>query len=159
MTLIFVPKDAAALAVGANQVAARIAAEARARGLPVEIVRTGSRGMRVRKVMSPKNGLADWEITVKLAQAMGVPMHYAHAGEILDEIAATTPSFAGISFAKLDEAGGLGPVALQRKSPRRDAGHAYRHLHAGQRQICADRRADRAALSPAAHDRTYPQSL
>ena len=45
MTRIFVPKDAAALAVGANKIAARIAAEARARGLPVEIVRTGSRGM------------------------------------------------------------------------------------------------------------------
>jgi formate dehydrogenase major subunit len=57
--------------------------------------------------MSPKNGLADWEITVKLAEAMGVPMNYAHAGEILDEIAATTPSFAGISFAKLDEAGSV----------------------------------------------------
>jgi len=45
MTRIFVPKDAAALAVGANKVAVRIAAEAHARGLPVEIVRTGSRGM------------------------------------------------------------------------------------------------------------------
>ncbi|MGB8898300.1 MAG: NADH-ubiquinone oxidoreductase-F iron-sulfur binding region domain-containing protein [Methylocella sp.] len=45
MTLIFVPKDAAALAVGANKVAARIAAEARVRAFPVEIVRTGSRGM------------------------------------------------------------------------------------------------------------------
>jgi hypothetical protein len=45
MTRIFVPKDAAALAVGADKVAARIAAEAHARGLPVEIIRTGSRGM------------------------------------------------------------------------------------------------------------------
>ncbi|MGH8515201.1 MAG: formate dehydrogenase, partial [Gammaproteobacteria bacterium] len=45
MTRIFVPKDAAALAVGAGKVAARIAAEARSRGLAVEIVRTGSRGM------------------------------------------------------------------------------------------------------------------
>jgi formate dehydrogenase iron-sulfur subunit len=45
MTRIFVPKDAAALAVGADKVAARIAAEARGRRLPVEIVRTGSRGM------------------------------------------------------------------------------------------------------------------
>lgn len=50
---------------------------------------------RVRKVMSPKNGLGDWEITVKLAQAMGVPINYAHPSEIMDEIAATTPSFAG----------------------------------------------------------------
>jgi formate dehydrogenase iron-sulfur subunit len=45
MTRIFVPKDVAALAVGANKVAARIAAEAQARGVAVEIVRTGSRGM------------------------------------------------------------------------------------------------------------------
>jgi formate dehydrogenase major subunit len=65
------------------------------------------RVQRVRKMMSPKNGYADWEVTVKLAQAMGVPMNYAHAGEILDEIAATTPSFAGISFAKLDEVGSV----------------------------------------------------
>ncbi|HET6375139.1 MAG TPA: formate dehydrogenase subunit alpha, partial [Methylocella sp.] len=65
------------------------------------------RVQRVRKVMSPKNGYADWEITVKLAQAMGVPMNYKDAGEILAEIAATTPSFAGISFAKLDEAGSV----------------------------------------------------
>ncbi|HTV32467.1 MAG TPA: formate dehydrogenase subunit alpha [Methylocella sp.] len=65
------------------------------------------RVQRVRKMMSPQNGYADWEITVKLAQAMGVPMHYDHAGEILDEIAATTPSFAGISFAKLDEEGSV----------------------------------------------------
>jgi formate dehydrogenase major subunit len=65
------------------------------------------RVQRVRKMMTPKNGYADWEITVKLAQAMGVPMHYADAGEILAEIAATTPSFAGISFAKLDEVGSV----------------------------------------------------
>src|SRR5271166_6229572 len=45
MTRIFVSKDAAALAVGADKVAAKIAAEAQARGLPVEIIRTGSRGM------------------------------------------------------------------------------------------------------------------
>ncbi|WP_374306035.1 formate dehydrogenase beta subunit [Methylocella sp.] len=45
MTRIFVSKDAAALALGADRVAARIAAEAAARGLDVEIVRTGSRGM------------------------------------------------------------------------------------------------------------------
>ena len=45
MTRIFIPQDVAALAVGANKVAAKIAAEARARGLPIEIIRTGSRGM------------------------------------------------------------------------------------------------------------------
>ncbi|HET6375160.1 MAG TPA: NADH-ubiquinone oxidoreductase-F iron-sulfur binding region domain-containing protein [Methylocella sp.] len=45
MTRLFVPKDIAALALGANKVAAKILAEARARNLTVEIVRTGSRGM------------------------------------------------------------------------------------------------------------------
>ncbi|WP_026606426.1 formate dehydrogenase beta subunit [Methylocapsa acidiphila] len=44
MTRIFIPKDIAALAVGANKVAAKIEAEARARGLSAEIVRNGSRG-------------------------------------------------------------------------------------------------------------------
>lgn len=42
---IYVPRDAAALSVGADQVAAAIAAEAEARKLPVRIVRNGSRGM------------------------------------------------------------------------------------------------------------------
>jgi formate dehydrogenase iron-sulfur subunit len=45
MTRIFVPRDVAALAVGADKVAAEIAAEAKKRGAEVEIVRTGSRGM------------------------------------------------------------------------------------------------------------------
>ncbi|ACK52540.1 NADH dehydrogenase (quinone) [Methylocella silvestris BL2] len=45
MTRLFIPKDAAALALGAEKVVAAIAAEAKARGLDIEIVRTGSRGM------------------------------------------------------------------------------------------------------------------
>ncbi len=62
---------------------------------------------RIRKVMSPKNGYGDWEITVKLAEAMGVPMSYSHPSEIMDEVAATTPSFAGVTYAKLDEVGSV----------------------------------------------------
>ncbi len=62
---------------------------------------------RVRKVMSPKNGYGDWEITQLLANAMGFEMHYSHPGEIMDEVARTTPSFAGVSFAKLDELGSI----------------------------------------------------
>lgn len=42
---IFVPGDSAALAVGANRVAAAIEHEAEARSLDVQIVRNGSRGM------------------------------------------------------------------------------------------------------------------
>jgi len=62
---------------------------------------------RVRKVMDPKGGYADWEVTQLLAQAMGYPMHYTHASEIMDEIARLTPTFQGISFAKLDELGSV----------------------------------------------------
>src|SRR6202162_5716942 len=56
---------------------------------------------RVRKVMSPKNGYADWEVTQMLAKAMGMTMAYKHRAEIMDEIARTTPSFAGVSFERL----------------------------------------------------------
>ncbi len=62
---------------------------------------------RVRKVMSPKGGYGDWEGTMLLSNALGFPMHYKHPSEIMDEIAATTPSFAGVSFKKLDELGSI----------------------------------------------------
>jgi formate dehydrogenase iron-sulfur subunit len=42
---VFVPRDAAALALGADKVATAIATEIEARGLDVKIVRNGSRGM------------------------------------------------------------------------------------------------------------------
>jgi len=42
---IFIPRDCAALSVGADAVARRIVAEAATRGIEIEIVRTGSRGM------------------------------------------------------------------------------------------------------------------
>jgi formate dehydrogenase iron-sulfur subunit len=45
MIRVHVPGDAAALAVGADRVAAAVAREAGARGLAVQIVRTGTRGM------------------------------------------------------------------------------------------------------------------
>ncbi len=45
MTKIFVPRDAAALSVGADEVALAIQHEALVRNCDVEIVRTGSRGM------------------------------------------------------------------------------------------------------------------
>lgn len=61
----------------------------------------------VRRVMTPKNGMEDWEITCKLAQALDYPMHYAHASEILDEIAVLTPTFKGVSFEKLDRLGSV----------------------------------------------------
>ncbi|UZE48913.1 formate dehydrogenase subunit alpha [Rhodopseudomonas sp. P2A-2r] len=62
---------------------------------------------RVRKVMSPKNGLEDWEVTLGFARALGYEMHYNHPSEIMDEIAALTPTFSGVSYAKLDELGSV----------------------------------------------------
>ena len=62
---------------------------------------------RVRRVMQPKGGYADWQITQLLANAMGFPMSYAHPSEIMDEIARLTPTFTGVSFAALDEQGSI----------------------------------------------------
>ena len=62
---------------------------------------------RVRPVMTSRTGMSEWEATCALAEAMGYPMHYANAAEIMDEIAAVTPTFAGVSFARLDEVGSL----------------------------------------------------
>ncbi len=44
-TKIFVPRDAAALSVGADKIAEAVGAQARQRGLDVTIIRNGSRGM------------------------------------------------------------------------------------------------------------------
>ncbi len=62
---------------------------------------------RVRKVMAPKNGYADWEVTQLLANAMGGNWTYTHPAQIMAEIAATTPSFANVSYELLEEKGSV----------------------------------------------------
>ena len=62
---------------------------------------------RVRPVMAPRNGKQEWQVVCDLATAMGYPMHYGGSNEIMDEIARMTPTFAGVSFAKLDEVGSI----------------------------------------------------
>jgi formate dehydrogenase major subunit len=52
---------------------------------------------RVRRVMPPLGGKADWEATAALSAALGYPMDYAHPSEIMDEIARLTPTFTGVS--------------------------------------------------------------
>ncbi len=61
----------------------------------------------VRKVMAPKNVYGDWEVTQLLANAMGMEWSYTHPSQIMDEIAALTPTFAGVSFKRLDELGSV----------------------------------------------------
>jgi formate dehydrogenase major subunit len=62
---------------------------------------------RVRKVMEPRAGFQDWEVTVLLSNALGYPMQYRHASEIMDEIARLTPTFAGFTYEKLDRLGSI----------------------------------------------------
>ncbi|WP_417830486.1 formate dehydrogenase subunit alpha [Thalassospira sp.] len=62
---------------------------------------------RVRKVMTPKNGFADWEVTQNLARAMGLDWSYTHPSQVMDEIAATTPSFANVNYDLLEEKGSV----------------------------------------------------
>ncbi len=61
----------------------------------------------VRKVMPALAGYEDWEITQLLANAMGYPMNYKHPSEIMDEIARLTPTFAGVSYEKIDRLGSI----------------------------------------------------
>ena len=62
---------------------------------------------RVRKVMPPLAGKADWEVTMLLSNALGYPMDYQDPSEIMDEIAALTPTFTGVSYDRLEELGSI----------------------------------------------------
>jgi formate dehydrogenase major subunit len=62
---------------------------------------------RVRKAIEPLAGLADWEVTMALSNALGYPMDYSHPSEIMAEIARLTPTFAGVSYEKLDRLGSI----------------------------------------------------
>jgi formate dehydrogenase major subunit len=62
---------------------------------------------RVRKVMAPLNGYADWEIVQLVANAMGLGWTYEHPSEIMDEIAALTPTFGGVNYGRLEAEGSL----------------------------------------------------
>jgi formate dehydrogenase major subunit len=62
---------------------------------------------RVRKVMAPRNGYADWEVTQLLANAMGAGWTYTHPSQIMEEVAMTTPSFAGVTYEKLETMGSI----------------------------------------------------
>jgi formate dehydrogenase major subunit len=62
---------------------------------------------RVRQVMQPLAELQDWEATMRFSNALGYPMHYQHPSEIMDEIAALTPTFTGVTYEKLDKLGSI----------------------------------------------------
>jgi formate dehydrogenase major subunit len=63
---------------------------------------------RVRPTMAPKTGKHEWQVVCEIAQAMGYEqMRYDSSAQIMDEIAATTPTFAGVSFELLDKVGSV----------------------------------------------------
>ncbi len=63
---------------------------------------TERRCLRLNKAVEPVgNSLPDWEIICRLATAMGYPMSYAGPEEIFQEMAALTPSYAGMTYARL----------------------------------------------------------
>ena len=81
---------------------------------------TERRVQRVRKAVTiPGNARLDTDIIIDLMNRMGYPQPHLTAAEIMDEIASVTPSFGGISHARLDseEVGGKG---LQWPCPTRD---------------------------------------
>ncbi len=62
---------------------------------------------RVRKAMPPLAGKADWEVTVALAEALGYRMAYASPEDVMREIALLTPTFAGVSYEKIERLGSV----------------------------------------------------
>ncbi len=73
---------------------------------------------RVRPAMPARSGMQEWEAVCQLSTAMGFPMQYNSAAEIMDEIARLTPSFAGVSFAYLDEVGSVQWPCNENTAPR-----------------------------------------
>lgn len=62
---------------------------------------------RVRKAMEPLGGKADWQATLGLAQALGCDWDYESPEEIMQEIAALTPTFSGVTYEKIERLGSV----------------------------------------------------
>jgi formate dehydrogenase alpha subunit len=67
---------------------------------------TERRVQRVRKAVdAPGQAKADWEILSELSSRMGYPMSYASPEDIMNEIRALTPSYAGITYDRIEKTG------------------------------------------------------
>jgi formate dehydrogenase alpha subunit len=84
---------------------------------------TERRVNRVRQAISPVGrSKPDWQIISEVATRLGYPMKYRNAEEIFEEIRRVTPSYAGITYERLDQGG------LQWPCPTTDhLGTAYLH--------------------------------
>ncbi len=71
-------------------------------------VNTERRVQRIRRAISPiGESKPDWQILCELAQRLGFPMSYRGPEEIFEEIRSLVPSYAGISYRRLEEHYGL----------------------------------------------------
>ena len=79
---------------------------------------TERRVQRIRKAVTLKGDMRpDTDILIDLMNAMGYPQPHLTSSEIMDEIASVTPSFAGISHARLDAGEGLQWPCKSREHP------------------------------------------
>jgi len=104
----------------------------------------------VRKVMNSRSGKGDWENTVALSEALDFPMPYTHPSEIMDEIARATPTFAGVSYDRLEKLGSV-QWPCNEKTPE---GTPIMHMRPRQvrhHRVYSDGRAHRAAVPAAPH--------
>ena len=86
---------------------------------------TERRVQRVRSAVAlPGTARNDWKILCEVAGRMGYPMQYENASAIMDEIAALTPIYGGISYDRIEK------VGLQWPCPTRDH-PGTRILHQG----------------------------
>ena len=97
---------------------------------------------RVRAVMAPKTGKHEWQIVCEIATAMGYPMSYDHPSQIMDEIAAVTPTFAGVSFEVLDKLGSV-QWPCNESAPEGTPDHARRRIRPRQGPVRASPRSCR----------------
>jgi len=67
---------------------------------------TERRVQRIRKAVDPPGeSKDDWEIICEIATRMGYPMAYENSRQIMEEISAVTPSYAGISYDRIEHEG------------------------------------------------------
>jgi formate dehydrogenase major subunit len=67
---------------------------------------TERRVQRVRKAVEPPGeAREDWWITSQIATRMGLAMNYTDSASIFQEIARVTPSYAGLSYARIEAEG------------------------------------------------------
>ena len=118
----------------------------------------------VRKVMAPQErvrGLGDHRAALRRPWA--IDMHYNHPSQIMDEIARLTPTFAGVSFERLEELGSM-QWPCNEKAPE---GTPVMHMNGFVRgkgkfivtEYIATDEKYRTALSAIAHHRPHPVAI